>query len=154
MFYGGRRSSVSAIINLHMKIVLMVWFILMPLLAIAQKKPVQIVFDVTSSDSSTHDAVLRHVKGLASAYPEAKLEVVVYGAAWPMLVNGKSRAATSVAELARLDNVDFKLCGITMERHGVKPTDLVTGVEVVPDAIMEIVTRQGEGWGYIKESHH
>lgn len=71
-----------------------------------------------------------------------------------MLVNGKSTSNSEVAELALQKNVAFKMCGITLERHHLQRSDLVAGVEVVPDAIIEIVTRQGEGWGYIKESHN
>jgi uncharacterized protein len=37
-----------------------------------------------------------------------------------------------------------------MKRHNVDKTQLLPGVEVVPDAIFEIVTKQSEGWGYIK----
>jgi hypothetical protein len=126
----------------------------LPSVASAQTKPVKIVFDVTSKDSLTHQAVLRHVKEMAKSYPDAMLEVVIYGGAWPMVVNGRSSSNDAVAKLAEEKNVSFKLCGVTMERFKVQPSDLVKGVDIVPDAIIQIVTRQGEGWGYIKESHN
>lgn len=126
----------------------------MPLLLSAQTRPVKIVFDITSKDTLTHQAVLRHVDGMAKAYPDALLEVVIYGGAWPMVVAGKSSGEDVVEKLAMHKNVSFKICGITMERFNVEQSDLVRGVDVVPDAIMEIVNRQSEGWGYIKESHN
>ena len=146
-------------VSVHNKFRIMKNFVLFFLftlssVAFAQTKPVRIVFDVTSNDSLTHQAVLRHVKGMAKAYPDAMLEVVVYGGAWPMVVQGKSSSNNVVASLAQEKNVAFKMCGITLERHHLQPSDLVMGVELVPDAIIEIVTRQGEGWGYIKESHN
>ncbi|MEX1239853.1 MAG: hypothetical protein WEB30_09050 [Cyclobacteriaceae bacterium] len=137
-----------------MKNSILFFLFFLPSAAFAQTKPVKIVFDVTSKDSLTHQAVLRHVKGMAKAYPDAMLEVVIYGGAWPMVVNGKSSSNEVVAQLAEEKNVAFKLCGITMERFKVQPSDLVKGVDIVPDAIIQIVTRQGEGWGYIKESHN
>ena len=124
------------------------------MMVFAQNKPVKIVFDVTSKDTVTHQAVLRHVDGMAKAYPDAKLEVVIYGGAWPMAVNGSNSNAGALEKLAKNDNISFKICGITMERFNVEESDLVTGVQVVPDAIIEIVNRQSEGWGYIKESHN
>lgn len=127
---------------------------LFPALVFAQTKPVKIVFDVTSSDTLTHQAVLRHVKGMAKAYPDIALEVVVYGGAWPMVVSGKSSSEAMVAQLAAEKNISFKICSITMGRHNVETSELVKGVETVPDGIIEIVTRQNEGWGYIKESHN
>lgn len=125
-----------------------------PALIAAQSKPVKIVFDVTSQDTSTHQAVLRHVSGMSKAYPDAQLEVVVYGGALPMVLSEKSSGANTVQELAMLKNVSFKVCGITMERYDVEQADLVNGVDVVDDAIIQIVTRQNEGWSYIKESHN
>lgn len=130
------------------------FIILFPLFVMGQKKPYRILFDITSKDTLTHQAVLRHVSGMAMAYPDALLEVVIYGGAWPMVVSEKSSKTVTVKELAQNKNVSFKLCALTMERHGVKESELISGVSVVPDAIIEIVTRQGEGWGYIKESHN
>jgi intracellular sulfur oxidation DsrE/DsrF family protein len=120
----------------------------------AQTKPVRIVFDITSKDTLTHQAALRHVKGMADAYPDAMLEVVIYGSAWPMAVNGYSAAGKDVQALAGNDRVSFKVCGITLDRFKVERSKLLSGVDVVPDAIMEIVTKQGAGWAYIKESQN
>ncbi|MEX2233676.1 MAG: DsrE family protein [Cyclobacteriaceae bacterium] len=122
--------------------------------AFSQTKPLRILFDITSKDTLTHQAVLRHVKGMATAYPDALLEVVIYGGAWPMVVNGKTSGKSVVEKLAQQKNVSFKICSITMERFNVEKSQLITGVQVVPDGIIEIVTKQGEGWGYIKESHN
>lgn len=129
-------------------------FFFLPLLLSAQARPVKIVFDITSKDTLTHQAVLRHVDGMVKAYPDALLEVVIYGNAWPMVVSGKSSGEEVVERLSMQKNVSFKICGLTMKRFHVEPSDLVTGVDVVPDAIIEIVNRQSEGWGYIKESHN
>jgi intracellular sulfur oxidation DsrE/DsrF family protein len=39
-----------------------------------------------------------------------------------------------------------------MKRYNVAKTQLLPGVETVPDGIIEIIDRQREGWGYIKEA--
>lgn len=137
-----------------MKYLIALLFLMFSLETLGQTKPVRIVFDVTSKDTLTHQSVLRHVKGMSKAYPDALLEVVIYGGALPMVLNGKGSTAGDIEELAKNRNVAFKICGITMERYNVEASDLVSGVQVVPDAILEIVNRQGEGWGYIKESHN
>jgi uncharacterized protein len=117
----------------------------------AQTKPVRIIFDITSKDTVSHQTVLRHVSGMASAYPGSEFEVVVYGAALPMLVKNKSTVQSGMSALASNKNVSFKVCSATMKRYKVDKSELLPGVDVVPDAIIEIVTKQGEGWGYIKE---
>ena len=125
--------------------------VLLSFVARAQEKPVKIVFDITSKDTLTHQTVLRHVSGMAKSYPESQLEVVVYGGALPMLMKDKSTIDKGLAALATNKNVSFKACAGTMKRFNVDKSQLLPGIEVVPDAIMEIVTKQGLGWGYIKE---
>src|SRR6266704_129706 len=85
--------------------------------AMAQAKPVKIVFDVTSSDTLTHQAVMRHVSGMAAAYPQSTFEVVVYGSAMPMFVKGKSTVSKAIQKLESNPHVSFKVCEQTMERY-------------------------------------
>jgi intracellular sulfur oxidation DsrE/DsrF family protein len=120
----------------------------------AQTKPVKILFDVTSKDSLTHQAVLRHVKGMSSAYANSNFEVVVYGGAISMLLKDQSTVSDAIQSVSANKNVAFAVCAETMKRQNIDKSQLIPGVIVVPDAIMEIVTKQGEGWGYIKEAHH
>ena len=125
--------------------------LILPCLCWAQAKPAKIVFDITSKDTLAHQTVVRHIKGMSEAYPEALLEVVVYGGALPMLMTEKSTEAKKIQELAKNKNISFKACEGTMKRYSVTQNQLLPGVSTVPDAIMEIVQKQGEGWGYIKE---
>ena len=120
-------------------------------LSSAQQKPVKIVFDINSRDTLTHQTVLRHVTMMAKSYPDSKFEVVVYGGALPMLLKDKSTISHGVTALATNENVSFKACAVTMKRHDINESMLLPGVDVVPDAIIEIVDKQHEGWGYIKE---
>ena len=62
----------------------------------AQTKPVKILFDVTSKDSLTHQAVLRHVKGMSSTYANSNFEVVVYGGAISMLLKDQSTVSDAI----------------------------------------------------------
>ena len=120
---------------------------------IAQTKPVKIVFDVTSGDTLVHQAALRHVSAMAVAYPQSTFEVVIYGGALPMVMKNKSSVTKGIQKLESSPNVSFKVCQETMKRFNVDKSQLLSSVGTVPDAIIEIVTKQGEGWGYIKEAH-
>jgi len=120
----------------------------------AQTKPVNIVFDVTSADPSTHQSTMRHVKVMSANYPDAKFEVVLYSGSVDMALKEKSSVAEEIASFAGSNNVSFKVCAMTLDRKKIDKNELISNVEVVPDGILEIVTKQSEGWGYIKESHH
>lgn len=120
----------------------------------AQNNPVKIVFDVTSKEESTHEAVLRHVTMMAEAYPDSEFEVVVYGGALPMLVKENSSVQSDIFKFKDSQQVSFIVCEQTMKRYNVNASELIEGVKTVPDGILEIVLKQADGWGYIKESHH
>ena len=136
------------------KLIQSILFILIVANLSAQTKPIQIVFDVTSADPSTHQSAMRHVTIMSKNYPDSRFEVVIYSGSLDMVLKDKSSVATEITSFADNKNVEFKVCAMTMDRKGFNKSDLLPGIEVVPDGILEIVIKQGEGWGYIKESHH
>jgi intracellular sulfur oxidation DsrE/DsrF family protein len=119
----------------------------------AQTTPIKIVFDVTSSDEKVHQSALRHVNLMSKSYPESQFEVVVYSGALNMLVKGKSSVTDQVEKFADNDNISFVVCAMSMKRHDITKAHLLSGVEPVPDGILEIYQKQSEGWGYIKEAN-
>ena len=118
----------------------------------AQARPVKIVFDVTSSNVEVHQATIRHVDMMSEEYPESKFEVVLYGGSVDMVLSEKSTVGNEVKMLAAKDNVSFVICEFTMRRKNIPLSQLIPGVSTVPDGIMELVLKQQEGWGYIKEA--
>ena len=118
---------------------------------LAQENPIKIVFDVTSSDEKVHQAAIRHAKAMSNAYPQSQFEVVVYSGAMNMVLKGKSSVQSEIEGLP--GNATVVVCEGTMKRHQANSSDLIDGVGTVPDGIMEIVSKQSEGWGYIKESN-
>ena len=81
------------------------------------------------------------------------MEIVIYGGAISMVVKNKSVVAPGVLQLTASKNVSIKVCEETMKRYNIDKSQLLTGVQTVPDGILEIVEKQGLGWGYIKEAH-
>lgn len=123
-------------------------------IAYAQENPVKIVFDVTSSDPATHKMAMRHVKFMADAYPNSEFELVGYSGSLDMFLAQKSAVREEMEALINKKNVSFKVCAATMKRYEATQDDLIQGVESVPDGILEIVTKQQQGWGYIKEANN
>ncbi len=116
-----------------------------------QSTPVKIVFDVTSKSEAVHQSAMRHVKMMAKQYPDSQFEVVMYSGSLNMALKEKSTVAEDMEALAQNKNVSFAICAVTMSAHEVKESDLVHGVKVVPDGILELAKKQAEGWSYIKE---
>lgn len=126
---------------------------LMAMTASLYAQEVKVVFDVTSGDEKIHQSTMRHVKMMSNAYPDSEFEVVVYSSALNMMLNDKSVVRSEVEEVLKNDNVSFNVCAMTLKRKEMKKSDLISGVGTVPDGIIEIINKQKEGWGYIKEAN-
>lgn len=116
----------------------------------AQQRPYNIVFDLTTSDTATHQRVIRWINGILESHPDAKIEVVFYGKALDMIVKNKSTVAGDVIKLGTDKKVTFAACEHAMKVFNISKDQLLNGVTTVPDALYELVTKQAEGYGYIK----
>jgi intracellular sulfur oxidation DsrE/DsrF family protein len=124
-------------------------FMLFSLFAAAQAD-YKVVFDLTSKDSVDQQAVIRWLKEIVNQSADAKMEVVMYAKGINLVLKDKSAFAAAVTELAANKNISFRVCAIALKNQGIDKSQLLPGVETVPDGIYEIISKQREGWGYIK----
>ena len=117
------------------------------------QKDYKVVFDLTSGDTLSQQTVIRWVNEVIKTEPTAQVEVVMFGKGLPLVVKDKSALANDVTSLATNKNVAFKVCAIAMANQKIDKSQLLTGVQIVPDGIYEIVSKQKEGWGYVKVAH-
>jgi len=118
--------------------------------SIAQSAPYQVVIDVTSSDTLVHKMVIRWLNEITSSNPNAQVEVVLFAKSLDMITKGKSVVSDDVMKYANAGNTSFKVCAMAMKNNGIEQRQLIPGVQTVPDGIYEIISRQHDGWGYIK----
>jgi len=128
-------------------------FLLMSSFVNAQVKDYKVVFDMSSRDTINQQAIVREIGLITGASPDAKLEVVIYGQGLDLAVKDRSTQQAAVQKLIADKKASFKVCAMTLKRNNIDPSQLVPGVEVVPDGIYEIISKQQEGWGYIKVAH-
>ena len=119
----------------------------------AQESKYRVVFDMSSRDSINQQAIVREIGLITGASPDAKLEVVIYGQGLDLAVKDRSTQQAAIQKLMADNKATFKVCAMTMKRNNIDKSQLVPGVEVVPDGIYEIISKQQEGWGYIKVGH-
>ncbi|HET7897671.1 MAG TPA: DsrE family protein [Flavisolibacter sp.] len=116
----------------------------------AQSVPYNVVFDLTSRDTADQQAVIRWLSLITKERSDAQLEVVLYGQSLDMVRKDRSTVAPALAQLLQNKNVAVKVCAIAMKHHNIDASQLLPGVGIVPDGIYEIISRQKDGWGYIK----
>jgi intracellular sulfur oxidation DsrE/DsrF family protein len=126
---------------------------LMAVFANAQATNYKVVFDMSSKDTVNQQAIIREIGLITGATPDAKLEIVIYGQGLDLAVKDRSPQQAAVQKLIADNKASFKVCAMTMKRNNIDKSQLVPGVEVVPDGIYEIISKQQQGWGYIKVGH-
>jgi uncharacterized protein len=119
----------------------------------AQKAPYRVVFDLTSRDSLDQVAVMRWVNEIAAENPEAELEVVMYGKGFELAMPERSKVLEGLRNALKRPNVAFRVCAMALKHNKVATSELETGVQTVPDGVYEIVSKEHEGWAYIKATH-
>lgn len=119
----------------------------------AKPQPYRVVFDLTSRDTLDQKAVLRWLKEVGTSSPNAQMEVVMYAKGFELVMPERSTFTSEVKEAMKNPNVSFKVCAIALKNNNVVVSQLLPGVQTVPDGIRELVTKQQDGWGYIKVMH-
>lgn len=118
-----------------------------------QIQPYRVVFDLTSRDTLEQKAVLRWIREVGTSSPGAQMEVVMYAKGFELVMPERSAYVADVKDAMKNPNVTFKVCAIALKNNNVDKSQLLPGVQTVPDGIYELVSRQQERWGYIKVMH-
>lgn len=110
----------------------------------------KVVFDLTSKDSMDQAAAIRWVKEVTQAEPTAQVEVVMFGQGTSLAVKGRSFFADEITKLSANKNIAFRVCAVALKNQKIEISQLIPGVQTVPDGIYEVISKQRQGWGYIK----
>ena len=119
----------------------------------SKRDPYRVVFDLTSRDTLEQKAVLRWLREVSASSPDVQMEVVMYGKGFELVMPDRSGYVADVKTAMQNPNVKFKVCAIALRNNNVDKSELLPGVETVPDGIYELVSKQQEHWGYIKVMH-
>jgi uncharacterized protein len=142
-----------------MKILLTVFIVLSAILAQAQNPQVvvdtkvhKMVMQFTVGDSTEQAAIVAQVGNVLAAWPKAQIEVVCHSSGLAVITTNKSKVSKQIADLSS-KGVVFAACNNTMRRLNLKKEDLLPAAIIVPSAFVEIVTKQEQGWAYLKGAH-
>jgi intracellular sulfur oxidation DsrE/DsrF family protein len=121
--------------------------------AVAQNKDYNVVFDLTSKDTLNQQSLLREMTLIKQGNPDAKVEAVIYGQGLSLIIKDQSSQGEAIKNLLTMKDVTFKVCEIAMKAHNIDKSQLLPDVQTVPDGIYELVSKQHQGWAYIKIAH-
>jgi len=119
---------------------------------VVDMKKHHIVMQFMEGDSLSQATVTAQVRNILNAWPNAEVEVVCHGPALDLLMTAKSKASKALTDLSS-KGVIFSACNNTMKRRNIKKEELLPVVRVVPSAMIQLSSRQEEGWSYVKGGH-
>lgn len=112
----------------------------------------QAVFHVDLDEKKRLDLALANVANLLKAIPGQTYSVVILfnGPAVTLLKEETCSAHKEVIASLQKEEVIFKACNNALNKFQVAPESLVSGVEIVPAGIVELIDLQNKGYAYIK----
>jgi uncharacterized protein len=137
-------------------ILLPIMFVFLSILARAQQSPEvidlkkhKIVIQFADSDSLAQVRVTQQIGNVRRCWPNADIEIVCLAGGLDLLMTSKSKASEEVAGWTA-EGVVFAACNNTMKNRNIKKEDLLSHAVVVPSAIVELATKQEQGWSYFR----
>ena len=109
----------------------------------------KIVFQLTTNDTLAHKSLMKQLNNITSVAPTTKIEVVCHGPGLDMLVSDKTIVLEKIKQLKAI-GVDFVACEFSIKERNVPIEKIITEAGFVKAGIIEIVTKQEQGWSYIK----
>ena len=109
----------------------------------------KIVFQLTTGDTTSHKQLIKQFNNILSVSPSTKIEVVCHGAGLDMLISDKTIVEEKIKLLSE-KGVVFNACEFSIKERKVDRTKIILVAGFVPAGIVEIVSKQEQGWSYIK----
>lgn len=109
----------------------------------------KIVFQLSTDDTLAHKALMKQLNNITTVAPGTKIEVVCHGPGLSMLITGKTIVQDKMQQMKK-KGVEFVACEFSMNERNVHKEQIVPEAGFVKAGIIEIVTKQEEGWSYIK----
>jgi uncharacterized protein len=114
-----------------------------------QKPEHRIIFQLTTGDTTAHKQLMKQFSNMLSVSPTTQIEVVCHGPGLDMLVNDKTIVGDKIKQFAA-KGIKFNACEFSMKERKVEKTAIHESAGYVKAGIIEIVSKQEQGWSYIK----
>jgi intracellular sulfur oxidation DsrE/DsrF family protein len=113
------------------------------------QEPLKIVFQLSIGDTLAHKALMKQIGNITSVEPTTLIEVVCHGPGLDMLRKDKSTVTKKIDEFSQ-KGVVFNACEFSMKERNVTSEQIISSSKFVKAGIIYIVTKQREGYSYIK----
>ena len=113
----------------------------------------KIVIQFADSDSVSQVRVTQQIGNALKCWPNTEIEVVCLGGGLDLLMTAKSEVSKEVTSWTE-KGIVFAACNNTMKLRNVKKEELLKAAVVVPSAIVELASKQEQGWSYFRSGRY
>jgi intracellular sulfur oxidation DsrE/DsrF family protein len=116
---------------------------------IGEQRQHRIVFQLSTNDTLAHKALMKQISNITTVAPDTKIEVVCHGPGLEILVKGKTTVQDKIANFTE-KGISFLACEFSMKERNVSKEKIILEAGFIKAGIIEIVSKQEQGWSYIK----
>ncbi|MBK8087988.1 MAG: DsrE family protein [Chitinophagaceae bacterium] len=109
----------------------------------------KIVWDMAQADTAMQRGLYKQLNNVITAAPDTKIEVVFHGNSVYALLKDTGYFKEQILALHK-KGVMFRVCNNSLKGRNIDLSRVIPEAVVVPVAILELATKQEEGWSYIK----
>lgn len=115
----------------------------------SQEKKHRVVWDLSSTDTTSQAAVFRQINNARVEIPDLEIEVVFHGQAVLAMMKDSSQFTERI-KIAKAKGVTLAVCNNSLRRLKIDPSQIKPEGTVVPSAVAELIKKQTDGWSYLK----
>lgn len=110
----------------------------------------RVIMQLVSGDTLAHKALMLQLKNLKEVWADSvEIEVLIQGPALDMIIADKTTQQEGISKMKQ-KGVRFIACEFSMRQRKVTKEELLKDVESVNYGLVEIITKQEQGWSYLK----
>ena len=114
-----------------------------------EKTTHKIVVQLSTPDTAAHRALTKQLNNLTSVWKDADVVVVVHNRGINMLRKNLTNVSKEIEMLSER-GVKFLACEFTLQQLKIKKDEIVEKAGFTPYGLVEIITRQENGYAYLK----
>lgn len=115
----------------------------------SQEKKHRVVWDLSSTDTTSQAAVFRQINNARVEIPDLEIEVVFHGQAVLAMMKDSSQFTDRI-KIAKAKGVTLAVCNNSLRRLKIDPSQIKAEGTIVPSAVAELIKKQTDGWSYLK----
>jgi len=141
-----------------MKKITLLFFLMLSLslATFAQKKakkskmPHKVVMQLTTGDTLAYKALMNQLGNMTKIWEgQVDIVVVIHNKGIKMMQKAESKVAEKVKNLTK-KGVRFEVCEFTLQQMKINKEEILEDAVYTPYGLIEIVTRQEDGYKYLK----